>query len=124
MLFLGNNMLALSNDGYIRMTLLQLQGIPLQHLLSGLDEDCSATIAGYTEWLSEGQPAITLGWDWCMVGHAKLQRVDEPRSNLMLVDEAGCDLGYDATLVLLGKFVDGMEWQKTTLSALEERYSG
>lgn len=116
-------MLALSQDGYIRMTLLQLQGIPLLHLISGLDEDCSATIAGYTEWLSEGQPAITLGWDWCMVGHGKLQRVDEPRSNLMLVDETGRDLGFEATLAALAGFVDGMDWQKTTLSALEERYS-
>jgi len=116
-------MLALSNDGYIRLTLRQLQAVPLHHLLSGLDEDCSATITGYTEWLSEGSPAITLGWDWCMVGQARLQRVEDPRSNLMLVDDHGSDLGFDATLTALSAFVDALEWQKTTLSALEERYS-
>ena len=100
-------------DGYVRLTLEQFQAIPLVHLLSGLDPDefpplhegASRTdISGYTEWVSETTPVITLGWDWRMEGasgQARYLRTGFPRSNIMLVDDRRRDLGSAKTAKLL-----------------------
>jgi hypothetical protein len=116
----------ISPDSYIRLTPEQLQALPLQHLISGMDEDhpplagspaMATAISGYTEWVSAEAPRVSLGWDWELQLHdasVRLRRVGLPRSNVMLLGPDQADLGPDATAALLARLVDGMAWQDTT----------
>lgn len=126
---------SVSADGYLRLTFQQLPGIPLVHLISGLDEYADplgpqaavvTDITGYTEWVGGGDPAISIGWDWQLPAgnsHPVLIRLSPPRSNLMLIDNISrADLGQDKTTRLLEEYVDGLAWQQTVLSHLNLRY--
>jgi hypothetical protein len=127
--------MALSSDGYVRVRLSHLLKIPLEHLLSGLDDDLMnaapqaaqmSAISGYTEWLSSSKPALTLGWDWQLHGvdgQAACQRTGLPRSNIMLVDDFNEDLGAQRTAVLLAGAVDALPWQDRALAAIQQKYS-
>lgn len=60
-------------DGYVRMSLTDLELVQLTHLVSGIDtagdritDTSAAPITGYSEWVSAGFPAITIGGDWQM----------------------------------------------------------
>jgi hypothetical protein len=122
------------NDGLIRLTWVALHDLVLVHLISGLDEDTgqhadednvATVITGYTEWITMDNPAVTLGWDWQMLAAASqvaLRRVGEPRSNLMVVNSAGKDLGHEKSSVLLETMIDEFAWQDTTLSWINDRY--
>jgi hypothetical protein len=128
-------MLLLSRDGYVRTTLEHLKTVTVAHLVSGLDEDCpllsadgatSTAITGYAEFVSEGPPALTLGWDWQMTvtnGDICLNRVSEPRSNIMLQSEDGVDLGHLASASLLESFVDAFRWQTDVINYVNLRYA-
>ncbi|MCE5388546.1 MAG: DUF4902 domain-containing protein [Acidithiobacillus sp.] len=119
----GYGILQLSSDGYVRLTLDQFQAIALRHLWSGLDPEdhtsihegaVSTHITGYTEWVSETVPAITLGWDWQLhglSGRARYIRAGSPRSNIMLIDGLQDDLGPVKTAKLLEAAVDETPWQ-------------
>ena len=75
------------------------------HLMSGLDENSSSLISladtaitGYTEWTSQGSPAISIGWDWKLVGFQRdvsLIQTGTPGTNLMFVDQSGQDIGAE-----------------------------
>lgn len=124
----------LSPDGYVRLTLEQLQWIPLGHLLSDLDHDeypplhegASQThISGYTEWVSETAPVITLGWDWRMEGasgQTHYLRTGFPRSNIMLVDDQRRDLGPAITVKLLEAAIDKTAWPAVIQRYIMDRY--
>lgn len=124
----------LSPDGYVRLTPEQFQVIPLVHLFSGLDPDefsplhegASWTdISGYTEWVSETVPVMTLGWDWRMdgaSGRTRYLRMGFPRSNIMLVDDLR-DLGSAKTAKLLEATIDKMDWQVVVNLAIMDRYT-
>lgn len=126
--------LAVSEDGYIRLSFRELQTVPLVHLVSGLDDDAPVTgfsgamptdIAGYTEWVSLQEPAVTLGWDWqlrCSPAGISLQRTGEPRSNLMLHDASGTDIGYRQTTLQLEVFIAALNWQETVKGHICHRY--
>ena len=61
-------------------------------------------ILGYTEWVSTETPAITIGWDWRLSaskGAASCLRFGEVRSNVMLMDDQGRDLGPPDPVALL-----------------------
>jgi Domain of unknown function (DUF4902) len=128
--------LAISTDGYMRLTFEELQGIPLVHLISGLDEDnpvllqegaTFAELTGYTEWVSITSPAISIGWDWMLqssqAGAACYTRVSKPRSNLMLVDAQRRDLGPDRTATLIEKVVDKLNWHIVVQDYISTRYA-
>src|SRR5437773_634210 len=116
-------LLAVSEDGYIRLSFPEMQHIDLRHLITGLDEDtpptCSGdaqltTITGYTEWITTTVPAVTIGWDWQLdtaLNRLRLRRVNQPRSNLMLQDIHQTDLGPVKTGAMLEVFVDQLNWQ-------------
>ncbi|HEU4842776.1 MAG TPA: DUF4902 domain-containing protein [Burkholderiaceae bacterium] len=124
--------MVLSPDGYVRLPFGQLASLRLVHLISGLDGDAvalpgpgQAPVTGYTEWLGEGEPAVTVGWDWCMARDGEgwtLTLVGEPRSNVMLQDSCQLDLGPVATAMLLAKLVDAAPWQATVADYLALRY--
>lgn len=123
-------MAVLCQDGYIRMTFEAFQQAELVHLFSGMDEDRPSAngiganfsaITGYTEWISNPAPAITIGWDWKLAGvqgTASLIHVGIPGSNLMFLDEHGHDLGSERTRQLLVNWLDVFSWQSETLRAI------
>ncbi|RSZ55130.1 DUF4902 domain-containing protein [Massilia atriviolacea] len=128
-------MLLLSCDGYVRTTLAHLKTHTLSHLVSGLDEDgpllCAdgatpTAITGYAEFVAEGPPALTIGWDWQMTvtdGAIGLNRVSEPRSNIMLLGDDGADLGPRASAILLQSLVDAFRWQDEVIGFVNLRYA-
>jgi hypothetical protein len=134
----------LSDDGLIRLWTGALMQIHLQHLFSGLDntpdaqDSLSEQISGYTEWRSPGTPAVSVGWDWTLRIHTHrarsmttCQRQGLPRSNLMLLDAQGRDLGLDNTSLYLAQWVDvhaarnctqgGLPWQHEILTKYAPR---
>lgn len=129
-------MLSVSSDSYVRLSQAALDALPLAHLISGLDEgsgtgadtDGVADITGYTEWTCAIAPAgaaISIGWDWRMLGSGEgiaLERVGDPRSNLMIYDNSKIDSGQINTLVKVCIFVDSLHWQRATLDYLAQRY--
>jgi hypothetical protein len=131
----GGQWLALGSDGYVRVRLSSFLQVPLQHLLSGLDDDLMnaapqaaqiSVISGHTEWLSRTKPALTLGWDWQLQGvdgRASCQRTGLPRSNIMLIGEFNEDLGAERTAILLASAVDALPWQEPALAAIQQKYS-
>jgi hypothetical protein len=123
--------LSVSADGYVRLSLQELEAIPLSHLISCLDGQGGARamsaavatdITGYTEWVSAGWPAISLGWDWQLPATgpgARPRRLHAPRSNVMLVDDSSrVDHGQAKTAMLLEFYVDRQPWQAATLDYL------
>lgn len=130
----GYGFTRLSPDGYVRLTLEQFQWIPLVHLLSGLDQEESLPlhegasqthISGYTEWVSETAPVITLGWDWRMdgaSGQARYLRTGFPRSNIMLVDDQRQDLGPAITAKLLEAAIDKTAWPAVIQRHIMDRH--
>jgi len=123
-------MAVLSEDGYVRMTFEAFQQTELVHLFSGMDEDRPSAngiganlsaITGYTEWISNSVPAITIGWDWKLAGGqgtASLIHAGIPGSNLMFLDQHNHDLGPERTRQLLVNWLDIFRWQSETLRAL------
>ncbi len=92
-----------------------------------LHEGASQTdISGYTEWVSETAPVITLGWDWRMEGapgQARYLRTGLPRSNVMLVDDLRQDLGPANTAKLLEATIDKTAWQAVVHAHIMDRYA-
>jgi Domain of unknown function (DUF4902) len=127
-----------SADGYIRLRPSDLCEIHVAHLFSALDQDAplvtgegavQTEITGYTEWASKTKPAISIGWDWALQMHGgrpQCVRYGDPRSNLMLTDIYGYDLGTHSTSEALGQWVDSALdfstgspiWQTRVLGAL------
>jgi len=120
----------LSDDGYVRMPMTLFREIPIAHLISALDlenpaiadrQTTATEISGYTEWISNSQPIITIGWDWWLDVRktpATCVRVGAPRSNIMLLDPTNNDLGHDETVNVLGNSIDSFAWQGKTLEAI------
>lgn len=120
-------------DGFLRIALEDLLAVRLVHLVSGLDEDdprqvrrCGTitSIMGYTEWVSEGMAEpVSLGWDWRLdqlqTGETNCMRIGLPRSNVMLIDSAKRDYGWDRNLQVLASIVDAIPWADETRSAIE-----
>jgi hypothetical protein len=129
--------LAVSRDGYVRLTVSAFRSIALAHLLSELDADidlppstasgaCLTSIVGYTEWCSQTTPAISLGWDWRIAtsaGEVRYQREGEVRSNVMLLDAQRRDMGALATGVLLCVAVDILQWERAVDQYISNRYA-
>ncbi|MBU2849948.1 DUF4902 domain-containing protein [Acidithiobacillus ferrivorans] len=126
--------LRLSPDGHVRLALERFQTIVLLHLWSGLDPEDSASlhegaiqthITGYTEWVSESTPILTLGWDWQLQGssgRARYLRMGSPRTNVMLVDAFRNDLGAVKTSKTLQAAIDETDWQVAVHWHITERH--
>ncbi|SEO77360.1 DUF4902 domain-containing protein [Acinetobacter sp. yr461] len=110
---------SISTDGFIRMNENQLMNYPLQHLISTVEstqiEDSQILYYGFTEWATSLTPALSTGWDWEFVeqnGIASLKRIGLPRSNIMIVDVSGADIGFDVTETLIKKKIDTLFWEQ------------
>ena len=128
-------MLVISDDGYIRLSFSAIQSVCLTHLISGLDEDTpmiilggavQTAITGYTEWLSDTAPTITIGWDWEMhtaSNHIQLRRIGAVRSNLMLRDLNQTDVGPMKTQVMLEMLIDALDWSSIVQNHINVDYA-
>jgi hypothetical protein len=126
----GQTSIILSRDGHIRLTFESFQQLEMVHLFSGMDADrpnsvgdgaTSHPITGYTEWVSQCTPAISIGWDWELTGvrgKAQLVPTGTPASNLMFVDRHGYDLGPEQTRQLITAWLNTFIWQTETLKAV------
>lgn len=122
------------DTGYIYLTVDELRAGALVHLISGVDLEFLRTdgtgalvtaITGYTEWVSEHAPVLTIGWDWQMTAEdnvVRLKRISPPSSNVMLQSAARRDLGHARTVTLLNEYLDGLDWQPATLGHIGVRY--
>ncbi len=120
-------------DGFLRIALSDLLSVNLTHLVSGLNvvsgmQQCGtvSSITGYTEWVGETPEAtISLGWDWRLepdaCGDVNCVRVGLPYSNVMLVDAANRDYGWNRNLEILATVVDAMPWADQTQRAIQQR---
>ncbi|MES2299297.1 MAG: DUF4902 domain-containing protein [Pseudomonadota bacterium] len=123
------------DTGYVYLTLSELQEICLVHLISGMDEERPAfpfegavptAITGYTEWISDGQRVVTIGWDWqmqCDSDEIKLKRISEPSSNVVLQTPGRENLSAPLTTNLLEDFIDTFSWQSQALAHICNRYN-
>jgi len=124
----------ISSDGLVRLSIAELLATPMRHLVSGVDPEeepridkcgVATTLTGYTEWVSIGEPMLSVGWDWCVQSEGFIpiwKRVGLPRSNIMIVDASGNDTGWARNLELLVTFVDALPWQSLTPEAIAVRY--
>lgn len=101
---------SISTDGFIRMNENQLMSYPLQHIISTVEsrhtEASQIFYYGFTEWATSQTPALSTGWDWELIennGITTVKRVGLPRSNIMIVDVSGMDIGFDINETLLEK---------------------
>lgn len=110
---------SISADGFIRMNENQLMNYPLQHLISIVEstqiEDSQILYYGFTEWVTSLTPALSTGWDWEFIeynGIRSIKRIGLPRSNIMLVDVSGTDIGFEVTETLIEKKIDTLFWEQ------------
>jgi hypothetical protein len=121
---LHHSALAVSDDGYVRLTRTCLRELALVHVLTGLDLDepecvrrtggaCATAITGFTEWVTRSDPALSIGWYWRLDAQRLVyERLDHPYSNIMLIDSHRRDFGHQASAILLGAEIDTLSWQR------------
>ena len=125
--------LNVSDDGYLRIKKNTLQTIELVHLMSGLtscemydlNESSTTTINGYTEWISNTSPVISLSWDWyiqTMLPPPQYLISGKPFSNVMLISDEGEDLGHIVTNRQLLKLINDLSWQLETSIHIEMQH--
>ncbi|MDR2250132.1 DUF4902 domain-containing protein [Acinetobacter sp.] len=109
----------ISTDGFIRMNENQLMNYPFQHVVSIIEstqiEESQILYYGFTEWATLKTPALSTGWDWEFVeqnGFSTLKRIGLPRSNIMIVDVSGTDIGFDVTETLIERKIDTLFWEQ------------
>lgn len=120
-------------DFYVRLRELHFQRMALRHVQSELevtDETNpsresegarTSVLCGCSEWVTESDPPITAGWDWTMTpsGGVLLNR-HSVRTNLMLVDGIGGDLGHVPSIEAVVRRIEQLPWQRCVLSLLRE----
>ncbi len=120
-----------ASDFYVRSGELNFQRVLLRHVQSELEltsepnpsrdsEGASASVlCGCSEWVTESDPPITAGWDWTVTpsGDVLLNR-HSVRTNLMLIDESGNDLGHVVSIAAVVRRIEQLPWQRCALWVL------
>lgn len=127
-------MITISSDGYVRLTIEDLKKMLITHLVSDLDDNILeflkedtgfSQITGYTEWVSTGVPTISMGWDWIIKFSGAegkcCKRVGGQRSNIILINEEGCDLGFSMTNSIIENFIDNMNWKNKVVCQIKSK---
>lgn len=90
-----------------------------QHVVSIIEsthiKESQIIYYGFTEWATLKTPALSTGWDWEFVeqnGFVSLKRIGLPRSNIMIVDVSGTDIGFDVTETLIERKIDTLFWEQ------------
>jgi hypothetical protein len=125
----------ISPEGLIRLSISELLGTPMKHLVSGVDVDGSSDLAGcgsptiisgYTEWVSSNTPTISIGWDWHIQSGACgsfWARVGLPSSNVLLIETRDNGEDWDKSRNLLATVVDALPWREHIPDLIAARYS-
>lgn len=119
----------MSSDGYVRTSLATLSALPFIHFASDSDlefltelkmQTVPALAAGFSEWISTTAPVVSLGWGWFIHSASKrlLLAPDIVRSNVMLVDARGYDLGQKLTSSLCWSWLTAYNWQEAVADAM------
>ncbi|HSI50342.1 MAG TPA: DUF4902 domain-containing protein [Ideonella sp.] len=112
------------SDSYVRLHEEALFAVALIHLHSACETSAQFhTFAGYAEWASESEPRVSIGWDWrWRAGNDAPEVVPYSlRSNVMLVDERGIDLGLSRTLDAVRQRIDTLPWMPEITACLAAR---
>lgn len=127
----GCSVAAASLDGYLRLSMPALRALPFRHLFSDLDPDLqkelhalgiATSCAGCSEWVAGSRLEISVGWSWYVdapTGHM-LIAPEEVRSNLMLIDACGYDLGPLHSAYCLRSLLPLLDWKNTVAAALAD----
>ena len=124
-----NSALKISPDGYIRLSFPSFSLLPFVHVFTErdanlqyelLEQTIFAELAGFSECISTTTPSISFGWAWYVQSESNsLQLAPEPvRSNVMIVDMQGYDVGVATTSELILQWLQYCDWQAMVKLAL------
>ncbi len=117
-------------DFFVRLTAEQTRRLVWRHVRTeiedsgieaggaGLDGQAS-TLCGYSDWVTDTDPPVLISWDWKMQTTGEL--VLNPhsiRTNLMLVDAQGHDLGHSRSQALARECLARLAWDRPLLDRL------
>lgn len=68
-----------------------------------------------------GEPRLSIGWDWLAESSYLVMVTGSVRTNLMLTDEQGQDLGQAATVTEVERWLKRWGWQRPVLSVVAAR---
>ena len=114
-------------DFYVRLSEQQVLGLKLRLLHAQLDEHAdplqwegpASEWRGFTEWTTDDQRVVSVGWDWVTASDGDIRlAADSLRTNLMVVDAQGRDLGAEATSACILQLLGTMQWQRQVLAFL------
>lgn len=123
-----------TNDGYVRLTMKCFQALKLRHMLSDLyfassnssrKTDTVDQIEGFTEWVSNTHPIVSLGWDWILDTNQNpplYKRWGLPYSNIMLIDNSKADLDIKENERLITSIIDQLNWEDQVLNYINNSY--
>lgn len=113
-----------SPDSYIRLTLNELDGVPLRNIHNEIDDSYAEELrglgvqlksAGFTEWCSDDTPSLSIGFGFIerlIDGKVVLDLAPDPiRGNIMLIDNRGYDID-SAQCNLLAFWLGTMKWRR------------
>lgn len=117
-----------SQDGYIRLTMLELHAVRLVHLLSAEDTSVKGALAqlsipcraaGYTEWWVPAMQ-LSVGWDWYVDARdaGVCMAPWDVRSNIMVLTVGRTDVGAKASELLLKGHVRNLPWEHHVAATL------
>jgi Domain of unknown function (DUF4902) len=111
----------LSFDGYVRLTFDVLTRLAFKRKSAWEDaelgrEFCAESLparrAGYCEWETDDDIAVTVGWTWFAIDSGRMFIAPGcVNSNLMLVTQKNYDLGALKTSDLLRAWLSSVSWQ-------------
>ncbi len=99
---------------------LHLEASPQDHI----DGPCNLT--GYTEWVSETTPVISISWDWEVNYHLskKMMSVSGlPFTNITLTHDGELPMTEDDSLNAIRDWIESFSWQETVSELIKQRYS-
>lgn len=114
--------LKISPDGYIRLPFSSFSSLQFVHLYTDHDpalcdeliaQSIPVNSAGFSECISATTPSISLGWAWYIHAHSNLLMLAaEPvRSNVMIIDMHGYDVGSATTSELISEWLQYCDWR-------------
>lgn len=107
----GTGLVYLTKDELLRVSFKQFI-TAFDDISEGSEPSCVrlTSLEGYSEWLSNAEPRLTLGWDWVLNNIDTLQkhprRLGHPRTNICLLGTNGDPLDWQVSLSLLGNLID------------------
>lgn len=112
-------------DLHIRLRFDDLQSLQALHLHTEIESTADAQLrelSGFTEWqVARGTRALSFGWDWTYQADKALLHGEwaSLRTNLIMVDEHGLDLGRECTQLCVAQLMDRAGWAQVLAQRLD-----